>query len=360
MERALQKMKIESSVGMSLSGAAAAPQVGGVDRGLTLVNLDKPEVRQAVLRNPQSEEAYLMNSHRREHWYVLRRVGGMWFDLDSLKPAPQPIGNHELVHVLQHVMADGFTVFVIRQPGPAGPERLPALPTPDKFLRPVRKAGSQFYLTLKEIEQKARQQAQQGSQGGMGGQDDDGGSFGTRLGGEKKAGTDWASLGAGNTLGGAPSSAPAPADMDDDMRAAIAASLGDVKANLVAPKDEPPQDQKQGVVLIAVRSGGDPVVKRRFLAETPVREVFAWLEWANLQEGAVPSVMTGAPLTSRQSYCLLKQGFPKKEKFRRIASPDGDPAHTAIRQDSTGSEVQTKTLKELGFESSEMLMLMLE
>lgn len=218
------------------------------------------------------------------------------------------------------------------------------------------------------------------------------------------------------------------------MRAAIAASLGDVKANLAAPKDEPPQDQKQGVVLIAIRSGGDPVVKRRFLAETPVREVFAWLEWANLQEGAVPSVMTGAPLTSRQSsrpqyseawglglgevqpaqsrrartgsaglqgqpsassrcarngqpsecapthdrqpephffagpwrrgyiarYCLLKQGFPKKEKFRRIASPDGDPAHTAIRQDSSGSEVQTKTLKELGFESSEMLMLMLE
>lgn len=43
---------------------------------------------------------------------MLRRVGGMWFDLDSLKPAPQPIGNHELVHVLQQVMADGFTAFV--------------------------------------------------------------------------------------------------------------------------------------------------------------------------------------------------------------------------------------------------------
>lgn len=36
--------------------------------GLSLINLDKPEIRDKVMRSADSEQAYVCNSHARAHW----------------------------------------------------------------------------------------------------------------------------------------------------------------------------------------------------------------------------------------------------------------------------------------------------
>ena len=55
-------------------------------------------------------------------------------------------------------------------------------------------------------------------------------------------------------------------------------------------------------------------MKRLFVEDACIREVFEFVEHAQLKGAQFSSA--GAPLFNRE-YALLKQGFPKKDKFER-------------------------------------------
>lgn len=117
MEKALQQIKIAGNQGASLKNSSNNVSSNTVNQGLTLVNLDKPEVKADIQRLGPSncEEAFVCNSHRRAHWYCLRRVKGRWFDLDSLKPAPELVSDSEVWGFVERAKMNGFTVFVVRE-----------------------------------------------------------------------------------------------------------------------------------------------------------------------------------------------------------------------------------------------------
>ncbi|CAD7930415.1 unnamed protein product [Amoebophrya sp. A25] len=287
---------------------------------MCLVNIEKPEVKSKIMSNPQSEEAYICNSHRRAHWYCLRKVFAKWYDLDSLKPAPQFVSDFNLTAFLEATLRDGFTVFVVR-PVPGSNRSAISLPQPDKFLT-QQLQSHQFFLTDKDMEKMrdeylAKEQKEMQDAQKEGGGDDSGKPAFTMVvpADKRKVETDWSKLGGGNTLsgggGGASSSAPIVVDddMDDDMKAAIAASLGDIQC------PEPPAEPSEGLT-IQFRFKSEPPLKRIFAKDATMLSVFQFLEHANLKQGAFSSV-GATPLVSMERYSVLKQGFPKKEKFIR-------------------------------------------
>tara|TARA_A100001015_G_scaffold204940_1_gene229125 strand:- start:2919 stop:3491 length:573 start_codon:yes stop_codon:yes gene_type:complete len=82
-----------SSHNVDADGNFSLPVMEGAlnTRNWCLVNLDKPEIRHAVLGNPQRETAYVCNSHRRAHWYTIRKVHSKWyciFGFSSIKFVP--------------------------------------------------------------------------------------------------------------------------------------------------------------------------------------------------------------------------------------------------------------------------------
>jgi ataxin-3 len=96
---------------------------------------------QGALRNPQNEKAFIFN--RQEHWYSVRKLGEYWFvtfpspppplflaqiafkfsaesfsanrfDLNSMQSKPALISDLYLQMYIEQVVAQGFSVFVVR------------------------------------------------------------------------------------------------------------------------------------------------------------------------------------------------------------------------------------------------------
>ena len=329
----------------------------GYGTGVSMVNLDRADIRATVMKDCQSEQAYVCNSHRRSHWYCVRKVKDRWYDFDSLKPAPTFIGDFALSAFLEMTMQSGFTVFVCRPKGEGGRQALngkfvmDALRLPDaeesckKGGRQAQLQGHQHLLDDREMESmhaEAKKREQNDSA--------DANNFGNAINkAQRTEGTDWSKMGGGNTLGGGSGggSAPMDTDMDPELRAAIAASLTEMAAGLELPPPAP--EPTEGGITVMVRFKSDEPLKRVFEKTAPLSAVFAYVEYANLKVGGFASIQP--PLASSNSYSLIKSGFPKKEKFSK--KPDG-----GIYLD--GEKVGECTLTARDFAGREALVLQLD
>ena len=63
--------------------------------GLVAVNGEHPSVVADIAANPgEAGEAYILNSG--SHWLALRKIGGVWYNLDSLADNPQIVSEFYL------------------------------------------------------------------------------------------------------------------------------------------------------------------------------------------------------------------------------------------------------------------------
>ena len=49
------------------------------DKGLTTVNMDRQDVSSQVSGDYSKMSGYICNSHARQHWFTVRRVGSVWY-----------------------------------------------------------------------------------------------------------------------------------------------------------------------------------------------------------------------------------------------------------------------------------------
>jgi len=330
-------------------------------RGFRCVNTQHPDVAATIRENPGGEAGYICNSHAREHWFTIRRVKGRWWDLDSLKHAPQGIGDVYLAEFLNATREQGFTIFVVRGTG-----YLPD-PTPGNFTG--RLQSHQHFLNDSKIEalkkqglekeQREAEEAQRVGGGDGAGSDEPAGPSFTKIAPADRRQpqeTDWESLGGGQRLdggsgAGAPGAAGAVSSTTDDaeLQAALRASMMDSGAGGhggVEPPEEPVAGTP-GLCTVQVRLPSGKRAQRRFLREEhSLAQLFAWLERASAEDASL-----GLPvLTACESYSLTKRGFPGGQvKIERLAGA----------AKIGGEEADAKTLKECGFESQEALMLQL-
>ncbi|KAJ1459492.1 Josephin-domain-containing protein [Pelagophyceae sp. CCMP2097] len=63
-------------------------------------------------REAAQETGFIFN--RREHWFALRKIGGFWFDLNSMFAAPKHLSEAHLEMFFAQQRNDGYTIYVVR------------------------------------------------------------------------------------------------------------------------------------------------------------------------------------------------------------------------------------------------------
>ncbi|GAX83862.1 hypothetical protein CEUSTIGMA_g11287.t1 [Chlamydomonas eustigma] len=94
---------------------------------LQVIPFDHPEVK-AAKQEPQSENAFICNLQ--EHWFTIRKMEGEWWNFNSLFPAPQLLGAFYLSAFLTSLREQGYQILVVRgalpQPQhPPSPRQIP-------------------------------------------------------------------------------------------------------------------------------------------------------------------------------------------------------------------------------------------
>lgn len=80
--------------------------------GLELVPYSSTDpVAQAAQADPTLSTAYICNY--KEHWFTIRKLGGRWFNLNSLLSGPQPISRTYLALFLAQLQQEGYSIFVV-------------------------------------------------------------------------------------------------------------------------------------------------------------------------------------------------------------------------------------------------------
>ena len=72
-----------------------------------------------------------------EHWFALRRVGGAWWDFNSLSSSPKPLSEFYLSAYLATLRDQGYSIFVVHGPLPAQfPDPVAAQEAPGAWFTP--------------------------------------------------------------------------------------------------------------------------------------------------------------------------------------------------------------------------------
>ncbi|KAF4725998.1 Ataxin 3, partial [Perkinsus olseni] len=153
---------------------------------LKCVNIMGSKTRSEVLSAPHLESGYVCNQSN--HWFSLRRVGSgspasqTWWNLDSLRlQAPAKLsGPAELSSLIQSVVGQGYTVFVVRGNVP--------LPQPSKTANSggmmtlsSNNGMKGMYLTEREAAEMAARAKTTGSTSGGAPSGDEGGAAFTMI-----------------------------------------------------------------------------------------------------------------------------------------------------------------------------------
>ena len=85
--------------------------------GCRLVNAEHAEVVERLAEAPEAEEGYLM--HRSSHWFALRPLAGIWWNLDSRLARPRRLSAAALRELVTRLRVDGGTVHRRAAPPPA-------------------------------------------------------------------------------------------------------------------------------------------------------------------------------------------------------------------------------------------------
>ncbi|KAH7443310.1 hypothetical protein KP509_02G029200 [Ceratopteris richardii] len=78
---------------------------------LRVTSLDAREAETAKA-NPHQETAFICHLH--DHWFTIRKVGGEWYNFNSLFPAPEHLSNFYLSAFLSSLQSEGWSIFVVR------------------------------------------------------------------------------------------------------------------------------------------------------------------------------------------------------------------------------------------------------
>ena len=100
--------------------------------GITVAPISAPDMEPAR-REPLSERAFVcwLDSH----WFTIRKVGGQWWDLNSMHTAPRRISDTHLGMLLLQLQSERYTIFVARGPIPEGDPAVAMEPSGDDAVR---------------------------------------------------------------------------------------------------------------------------------------------------------------------------------------------------------------------------------
>ncbi|KAL3931541.1 MAG: hypothetical protein SGPRY_001082 [Prymnesium sp.] len=88
--------------------------------GLSLEDTRRPEARSTITK-PHFEQGFILNRH--SHWYTVRKLNGAWWQINSTQQLPEKLTESLLSLTLTQLVADNWTVFVVRGtlPAPTSP-----------------------------------------------------------------------------------------------------------------------------------------------------------------------------------------------------------------------------------------------
>ncbi|KAF7825577.1 ataxin-3-like protein [Senna tora] len=78
---------------------------------LQVIPLDSP-VAEAAQIDPELESAFIC--HLQNHWFCIRKVNGEWYNFDSLYAAPQHLSKFYLSAYLDSLKGFGWSIFLVR------------------------------------------------------------------------------------------------------------------------------------------------------------------------------------------------------------------------------------------------------
>ncbi|PRP77108.1 hypothetical protein PROFUN_12963 [Planoprotostelium fungivorum] len=79
--------------------------------GLNAVPITSPSMAESFA-DPLKEDAFICNMS--SHWLTIRKIGGIYYNLNSLLSTPQVLSEFYLSAFLSTLMSRGYTIFVIR------------------------------------------------------------------------------------------------------------------------------------------------------------------------------------------------------------------------------------------------------
>ncbi|KAK7287490.1 hypothetical protein RIF29_00770 [Crotalaria pallida] len=78
---------------------------------LQVIPLDSPVAEPAQI-DPELENAFIC--HLQDHWFCIRKVNGEWYNFDSLYAAPQHLSKFYLSAYLDSLKGFGWSIFIVR------------------------------------------------------------------------------------------------------------------------------------------------------------------------------------------------------------------------------------------------------
>ncbi|CAL2046934.1 unnamed protein product [Caenorhabditis brenneri] len=78
---------------------------------LRLTNIEHPSMAE-FKQDPLIARAYICNL--REHWFVLRKFGDQWFELNSINRGPRLLSNTYVTEFMHQLSAEGYSIFVVQ------------------------------------------------------------------------------------------------------------------------------------------------------------------------------------------------------------------------------------------------------
>lgn len=99
---------LDDSGYFSVQVIASALKVWGLD--IVPYSSSDP-VAQAAQADPTQQQAFICNY--KDHWFTVRKLGGHWFNLNSLLPGPEPISSTYLALFLVQLQQEGYSIFVV-------------------------------------------------------------------------------------------------------------------------------------------------------------------------------------------------------------------------------------------------------
>ncbi|KAL1195901.1 Ataxin-3-like protein [Cardamine amara subsp. amara] len=78
---------------------------------LQVIPLNRPDAEPAQI-DPELESAFICHLH--DHWFCIRKVNGEWYNFDSLLAAPQHLSKFYLSAFLDSLKGSGWSIFIVK------------------------------------------------------------------------------------------------------------------------------------------------------------------------------------------------------------------------------------------------------
>lgn len=256
------------------------------EKGYTCINVNNPQMRTSIMGASQREKGFLCNL--KEHWFVLRKVSGQWFNLNSLGPAPKLVHYDEVESLLREAISgDGLIIYAI------GGDKI--LPEPAPYLW-SRLNRNQFFLSLSQIDELERMEIEANN------------AALSQTTPKKDEGHQWPTSGGRKLNETGPTAVNQQlTEEDPDLAEAIRISLAELSTALPQPPNEPDETvDASDVLVVQVRLPTGKALRRKFnLREHTFEHMFQWIEFSGHNDGILPHV-----------HYKLIQSLPRREYVR--------------------------------------------